>query len=100
MENGERRKSPRLEKRIMARVNERSGMILDLSLLGVRVSTSMIPVSRKIQISFQAGGNELDLDGEIVWINRKYSVHNLKEIGIAIRDYPEAYTRFLGKLIH
>lgn len=84
----------------MARVNERSGMVLDLSLMGLRVSTSMIPVSRKVQISFQAGGNELDLDGEIVWINRKYSVQNLKEMGIAIRNYPEAYWRFLEKLIH
>lgn len=100
MEKGERRKSPRLQKRVMVRINERSGMLLDVSSMGLRVSTSMIPVTRNVQISFRAGGEEVELDGEIIWINKKYSVQNLKEMGIAIYDQPEGYKLFLQKLSH
>lgn len=100
MANSDRRGSVRIKKRIMLRVNSRPGILLDLSQAGMRISTSMVPVSRSVRIQFQAGGTEFDLDGYILWINKKYAVQNLKEMGILIQNRPEPYSRYLEQVMN
>ena len=96
----ERRGSSRIRKRIMLRVNDRPGILLDLSRNGMRVSTSMVPVSRNVRIRFTVDGSEFDLDGYILWVNKKYAVQNLKEMGIIIQNKPDLYTNYLDRVIH
>lgn len=96
----ERRGSSRIRKRIMLRVNNRPGILLDLSRNGMRVSTSMVPVSPYVRVQFRADGSEFDLEGYILWVNEKYAVQNLKEMGIIIQNKPDLYTHYLDRIIH
>lgn len=98
MAERDRRESNRIRKRIMLRVNNRPGILLDLSQTGMRVSTSMVPVSRNVRIQFHADGAEFDLDGHILWVNKRYALQNLKEMGILIQNRPESYNRYLEKI--
>ncbi|MBN1197134.1 MAG: PilZ domain-containing protein [Candidatus Aminicenantes bacterium] len=98
MAERDRRQFSRIRKRIMLRVNNRPGILLDLSSTGMRVSTSMVPASRSVRIQFQADGTEFDLDGHILWINKRYALQNLKEMGIFIQNRPESYKHYLQKV--
>ncbi|MDY0297934.1 MAG: PilZ domain-containing protein [Acidobacteriota bacterium] len=88
----------RIRKRIMLRINHRPGILLDLSQTGMRISTAMVPVSRNVRIQFQADDSEFELDGYILWINKRYALQNLKEMGIRIENRPEHFQRYLERI--
>jgi hypothetical protein len=94
----DRRKNMRLSRRILVTIDNQPGLLLDISRTGIRVSTAMAPERRRVDIRLQADNRFFNLKGYINWINRKYSVQNLKEMGISIEGAEPDYYRFLDKL--
>ncbi len=57
-----------------------------------------MPATRRVGIKLQADNQIFDLIGTVHWVNRKYSVQNLKEIGLSIEAFEEGYKQFLDRL--
>lgn len=94
----ERRKQKRYESGQEAKINGRPGAINDMSLQGVRISTSLLPQKRDIAISFEIYGEVINLYGMIQWIRRKGDQSNLNRMGVYIENPPIQYCTFLSTL--
>jgi hypothetical protein len=91
----EKRKSRRIKIHQFADINGNMGILNDLSVHGVQVSTSVLPRLRKIEISFEADGKLICLNGFIQWIQRKNGLTNLNRLGVSLQDPPVEYRRYV-----
>lgn len=94
----DRRKNRRLSRRILVKIDNHPGLLLDISRTGIRVSTDITPEKRRVDVKLQADNRIFNLKGYIHRIDRKLSVQNLKELGISIEAAEPEYYRFLDKL--
>ncbi|MCX6583276.1 MAG: PilZ domain-containing protein [Candidatus Aminicenantes bacterium] len=91
----EKRKSRRIKVHQFADINGNLGVLNDLSVHGVQVSTSLLPRNRKIEVSFEADGKLISLSGVIQWIQRKNGLINLNRLGVSLQDPPVEYRRYV-----
>ncbi len=94
----ERRKSKRIKKNIMLKINHELGLLSDISGDGIRLSTTKVPTNPNVQIKLKIDEHTFDLKGIIRWQKKKPSFSNMKEIGVSIEDAPEEYYRLLDEL--
>lgn len=94
----ERRKQKRYESGHDAKINGRTGVIDNLSLQGVQVSTALLPQKRDIAISFEVYGEVLNLYGMIQWIRRKGEQNSHNRMGVYIENPPIQYCTFVSTL--
>ena len=95
----EKRKFKRVRKKILVTINNKPGIIIDISKAGIKLSTSVVPKTRDVTISLQVDDNSFNLKGNIRWVNRKFPFQNLNEIGVMIEDAPDDYNALLDKLV-
>jgi len=91
----EKRKSQRIKTHQFANINGNLGVLNDISLRGVQVSTSSLPRWRQIEISFEADGKLISLSGVIQWIQRKNALNNLNRLGVSLQAPPVEYHRYV-----
>ncbi len=95
----ERRQFPRVQKRIMVKIDDKPGLLLDISRGGMRISSSVEPVKKEVSIKLQAADRMLSIFGEVRWVDRKYSVQNLKDIGINLIAAEVPFFRYLDRIL-
>jgi hypothetical protein len=94
----EKRKQKRVKTRQFARINGKLGVLSDMSLHGVQISTSLIPSKRDIMINLEVYGEVVSLIGLIRWIRRKNSLNSLNQLGVVLKNPPVQYSRFVSTL--
>ena len=95
----ERRQFPRGQKRIMLKIDDKPGLLLNISRGGMRVSSTLEPVGKEVSIKLHAADNVFSVFGEVRWVDHKYSVQNLKDIGINVIAAEVPFFRFLDKIL-
>lgn len=91
----EKRKLKRKKTRILAKIDGKSGILVDHSEEGLQISTNSPPTKKIVDIQFNYGGEEILLTGVIQWIRKRYSSQNTYQIGCLLRDLPGEYYQFL-----
>jgi len=94
----EKRKEIRKKKRIMVKLDQSSAILVDISKDGLRVSSGVAPVHRKVNIELNNESQNLNLEGSVRWIKRKVALQKLYDIGIAIVNAPDSYYQFIDSL--
>jgi len=95
----ERRQFPRIQKRIMVKIDDKPGLLLDISRGGMRISSSVDPVNKEVNIKLQAADRIFSVFGEVRWVDRKYSVQNLKDIGVNVIAAEVSFFRYLDRIL-
>lgn len=94
----EKRKDKRLKKRSLIKVDDKAGMLLDISEDGIKVALSSLPTHRQIRISLQLDGEEFNLSGTIRWIKKTFSAHGSNELGIHLEDPPPTFITAVSRI--
>lgn len=95
----EKRKDVRVKKRIMAKINNHPGILVDISRKGFKFSTTNIPTSRDVTVSLQIEGKTFILKGYTRWVCRKLAGQKLYEIGISLKEADRDYLSYLEKIL-
>lgn len=93
----EKRQSKRVKTRQIIKVNGKLGVVNDISNAGIQLSTAYSPTNRKLDISIDANGGEINLIGIIQWVKWKKQLQSLNEMGVMIKDAPPEYLDFVSK---
>lgn len=94
----DKRKSRRIKKRLLAKINNQASILSDVSNNGLKLSTASIPSSRAVDIILQADKQTFNIKGYTRWVSRKVSAQKLYDIGVTIEEAPEEYYEFINKL--
>lgn len=97
----EQRKYPRIKTRIAAEINNRQALLENVSREGVKIKlwADAVPRNRDVELAFQVGKQSFNLKGVIRWCKRdKYSLQDLKELGLHLAEPPEEYYQFIDTL--
>ncbi len=98
-DESERRQFQRVQKRIMIKIDDKPGLLLNISRGGMRISSTLEPVKKEVSIKLHAADNVFSVFGEVRWVDRKYSVQNLKDIGINVIAAEVPFFRFLDRIL-
>lgn len=97
----EQRKFPRMKTKIAAEVNNSQAVLENVSKQGLKMIlwSHAVPENRDISVMFAVGEKKINLKGEIRWCMRdKYSIQDLKVVGLYIENAPEEYHQFVDSL--
>ena len=92
----EKRKEMRVKRRILSSLEDKPAIIVDMSASGIQISMNRPPRSQNVDIKLQIDGKVITLKGDVRWIARVPTSHSANNIGIAIREAPPEYYRFLS----
>jgi uncharacterized protein YgbK (DUF1537 family) len=95
----DKRKDKRIKKRLMAKINNRSSILVDISRNGFKFSTATIPKTRDVEITLQADSQIFTVQGYTRWISQKVAVQQLYEIGVTIKEAAPEYYKFLDTFL-
>jgi len=95
----ERRKNKRIKKRVLSKIDDKTGITIDLSKKGMQISLKSNPQKKNINVTLQVGEKYFDLKGEIRWVRKELSVQGSSRIGIFLTDVPPEYAHLLEQLI-
>ena len=91
----EKRKWKRIKTRLLVKINDKSGILSDVSENGMQISTNIIPEKKLVSIVFNWGEQTINLQGAIQWVQRKYSFQNSLQIGCFIKEAPQEFYDFV-----
>jgi threonine dehydrogenase-like Zn-dependent dehydrogenase len=94
----DKRTNTRVKTHQLARVCGKMGVVNNMSLKGLQVATALLPKTRKVDVSFEALGKEITVNGTVQWFRRKTSVNSLNQLGIVVKDAPIQYYQMLERL--
>ena len=92
----EKRREMRVKRRILSSLEDKPAIIVDMSASGVQISMNRPPRDQNVDIKLQIDGKVITLKGDVRWIARVPTSHSANNIGIAIREAPPEYYRFLS----
>lgn len=95
----DKRKEKRIKKRIMAKVNNKLAILVDISRTGFKVSTAVVPQNRTVDVVLQADNREFNLKGYTCWINQKVIAPRMYDMGISVKEASSEYYEFLDRLL-
>ncbi|MCK5058403.1 MAG: PilZ domain-containing protein [Candidatus Aminicenantes bacterium] len=95
----DKRKDRRIKKRLMAKINDHSSILVDISRNGFKFSTAAIPKNRNVNITLQVNNQTFNLKGYTRWISQKVTTQQLYEIGVTIEEASQEYYQFLDQLL-
>lgn len=94
----DKRINTRVRTHQLARICGKMGVVNNMSLRGLQVATALLPKTRKVDVSFEAQGKEITINGTVQWFRRKTSVNSLNQLGIVVKDAPIQYYQMLERL--
>lgn len=94
----DKRRKKRIKTHQLARVSGKIGVMNNVSIEGLQVSTALLPENRKIDICFEALGEEITVRGVVQWFRRKTSLQSLHELGVVVKDAPPLYHQYVESL--
>lgn len=95
----DKRKDKRIKKRLMAKINNKAAVLVDISRRGFKISTAVLPPNRKVDITVQAGNQTFDLKGYTCWINQKITAPRMYDLGITVKEASTEYYQFLDGIL-
>lgn len=93
----EKRNNKRFKTRQIVKVCGKLGVVNDMSDSGIQLSTAYAPKDRMIDISLDANGGVINLNGIIKWVKWKKQLQSLNEMGVVIKDAPPEYLEFVRR---
>lgn len=94
----DKRRKKRIKIHQLARIGGKLGVMNNVSKEGLQVSTALLPENRKIDICFEAHGEEIVVRGIVRWFRRKTSLQSLHELGVIVQDAPPRYYQYVENL--
>ncbi len=92
----DKRQDKRFKTRQIVKIGGKLGVVNDISDSGIQLSTSLSPLTRKINILIEEStGNFIEINGIIQWIKKKQQVQALNEMGVAIKNVSPEFRRFV-----
>jgi len=95
----ERRAHKRINIKMMAKINNETARICDISKGGMKLATPTAHKDPSIDITLDNGENIINLKGIIRWVSSKRSFSNIIDIGVEISAAPPEYYEFIDKLL-
>lgn len=95
----DKRANKRIKIHQLARVCGKMGVMNNISIDGLEVSTSVLPENRKIDVCFEVFGEEITVWGVVQWFRRKTSIKSLNELGVVVKEAPPQYYRYVNSLV-
>ncbi len=93
-----KRKHKRYQAYQSALIAGKPGFVNDVSNDGMGIFTSIIPRTRRIEISIELEDRMLLLEGMVQWIRRKNTKNPLNRLGIFLQDPPPVYYEYVSGL--
>ena len=94
----DKRTTKRIKTHQLARIGGKLCVVKNISNTGLQVASSVLPESRKIDISLELNGEEMTIKGIVQWFRRKSSLQELHELGVRVKDAPPQYQHFVARL--
>lgn len=97
----DQRKYPRFKTKMAVEVNDRQGLLENVSKEGVKVKlmADSIPKDPNVNVEFKVNSHTFNLKGVVRWCRRdKYSFQNCKELGLLLEEPPDHYHQFVDSL--
>lgn len=95
----DKRKDKRVKKRLMAKINNKAAVLVDISRTGFKISTAVLPRNRSVDVTVQAGNQTFDLKGYTCWINQKITAPRMYDLGISVKEASTEYYQFLEGIL-
>lgn len=95
----ERREFPRISDTLLLELENGYGMVLDMSIQGMRITPDELPHQRHITLRLKLNGKIVTLKGEICWHNEDSGQAGHPEIGIRLTEIPQAYRSYISSLM-
>ncbi len=93
----EKRKSKRVKTHQLAKICGNTGVVNNVSSRGLLVSTPIMPKNRKIDVTFEADGEQVTVWGTVQWLRRKTTLQRLNFLGVLLKDAPPSYYLFVSE---
>lgn len=94
----DKRVTKRIKTHQLARVCGKMGVVNNMSDTGMQIATAVLPKTRKVDVSFEALGQEISIVGMVQWFRRKNSLQNLNQLGVVLSETPQTYRRLVTNL--
>lgn len=95
----EKRAYKRINIRMMAKINQETARIYDISKGGMKLATPLPHPDPHIDITLANGEKIYQIKGIIRWVSSKRSFSNLIDIGVEISEAPPEYYQFIDELL-
>jgi hypothetical protein len=91
----EKRKEKRFKQRIIVKIDNTPGLIIDLAKNGIQASITAAPKRRRIDLNISVDNVEYAMQGYVRWARKVPALTNLVHLGITIINPPADYIRFI-----
>jgi hypothetical protein len=95
----ERRRHPRINDTLLLELENGYGMVLDMSIQGMRITPDQLPNEQEVNLRLKINGQAIIMKGEICWRTEPTPDGSHPEIGIRLTEIPEAYRQYIGSLM-
>lgn len=96
----ERRQYPRISDTLLLELDNGYGMVVDMSLQGMRITPDELPPERNVTLRLNLNGQIIHLKGEIAWhSDREPGSNQHPDMGIRLTEIPDSYRHYLFNLM-
>ena len=95
----EKRAYKRINIRMMAKINQETARIYNISKGGMKLATPLPHINPSVNITMNNGEKIFNIKGIIRWVSSKRSFSNLIDMGVEISEAPPDYNEFVDKLL-
>ncbi|MCX6558135.1 MAG: PilZ domain-containing protein [Candidatus Aminicenantes bacterium] len=95
----ERRTQKRINIKMMAKIDQETARICNISKGGMKLATAVAHHTPNITITLDNGENIMNIKGVVRWVGGKRSFSNIVEIGVEISAAPQEYYQFIDRLL-
>lgn len=95
----EKRAHKRINIKMMAKINNETARICDISKGGMKLATPVTHADPNINVTIDNGEKIINLKGTIRWVSNKRSFSNIIDIGVEISEAPPEYYSFIDQLL-
>ncbi|MCK4761224.1 MAG: PilZ domain-containing protein [Candidatus Aminicenantes bacterium] len=95
----EERKEERKKKRLLLKIGEDKGMMVDITKMGLRVMLEKFPPGEAVDISFKVNDQAFNLKGTIHWVEIKQTLDQEPyEMGLSLINPGDDFMKFVESL--
>lgn len=92
------RKEERKKKRVLLKVGDDKGILVDISKIGLRVAMEKIPSGETVDINLKIKNKSFNLKGTVHWVEIKQTIDEPYEMGISLLNPDEDFEEFVENL--
>lgn len=93
----ERRKNDRMKKRLSVSIDDKVGIVSNMSSEGMQLIMTALPANREVYIRFQIDDQTFELKGYVRWIRKQLSIYQQYLVGLSITNATYEYYQLIKK---